>query len=68
MSVFAFIEVMAAYAKARVQSELPLEQGSVAEKVVLTALFVALAIVAGTIIYNSVKTKASSITYNTPSN
>jgi hypothetical protein len=43
-----------------------LEAGSVAETVVLTALFVSLAIVAGTIIYNAVKTKASSINYTTP--
>jgi hypothetical protein len=42
------------------------DAGSVAEKVVLTALFVALAIVAGTIIYNAVKAKATSISYNTP--
>lgn len=44
------------------------ESGSVAEKVVLTALFVALAVVAGTIIYNAVKSKAASISYNTPTN
>jgi hypothetical protein len=42
------------------------EDGSVAETVVLTAVFVALAIVAGTIIFNAVKSKATSITYNTP--
>ncbi len=62
------MEVIYWYLRARFNVDSLNDTGSVAEKVVLTALFVALAIVAGTIIYNSVKTKASSITYNTPNN
>jgi hypothetical protein len=53
-------------ARARACGLLHAEEGSVAEKVVLTAIFVSLAIVAGTIIYNAVRAKASSISYQTP--
>lgn len=67
MKTYDYLEVLYYWMKSKIAESSSLEQGTIAETVVLTALFVALAIVAGTMIYNAVKAKAASITYNTPS-
>lgn len=60
------LRAMFGFLRARWQKARADETGGVAERVVLVALFVALAIVAGVIIYNKVVAKAKSIDFSTP--
>lgn len=57
----AVLRAAAMYLKARWEAAKHDESGGVAERVVLVALFVALAIAAGAIIYTKVINKANSI-------
>lgn len=61
-----YVQVAYAWLRGRWEAAKADESGGVAERVVLIALFVGLAIVAGMIIYKKVIDKANSIDTTTP--